>query len=196
MSVRVSGGAPPQKPEFKRMMVFIDGENLVFNFQKFKDNWGVYDDILHKKDVYVWRESSLDDLKQIEVIRAFYYTYMVGNDEMYSNIIEEIKSLEFNQNSLSIIPNNIMPCVFKKLKKEKNTKGVDIKMTVDILTNIYHDNLDIVYLMSGDGDYVPIIEEAQRWGKLVYLAAFSNGLNKKLKNIVDKFIDLDKIYFY
>jgi uncharacterized LabA/DUF88 family protein len=50
-------------------------------------------------------------------------------------------------------------------------------------------------LVTGDGDFLPIIKEAIRHGKQVYLAAFSTGLNKKLLNHVDHFIDLDKVYF-
>ena len=45
-------------------------------------------------------------------------------------------------------------------------------MTVDILSQIYLDNIDTVYLIAGDGDYLPIISEVIRMGKQVYLAAF------------------------
>ncbi|MEK0338540.1 MAG: NYN domain-containing protein, partial [Nitrosopumilus sp.] len=75
------------------------------------------------------------------------------------------------------------------------SKGVDIQMTVDILSNVYKNNIDTVYLVSGDGDYKPVIDEVIRNGKHIYLAAFSDGLNPNLRHSVDKFIDLDKIYF-
>ena len=68
-------------------------------------------------------------------------------------------------------------------------------MTVDILSNIYRDNIDTVYLIAGDGDYLPIIDEAIRMGKQVYLSAFSEGLNPKLEHKVDQFFLLDGIYF-
>jgi len=62
--------------------------------------------------------------------------------------------------------------LFSKKKKEAKSKGVDIQMTVDILSQIYLDNIDTVYLIAGDGDYLPIISEVIRMGKQVYLAAF------------------------
>ena len=68
-------------------------------------------------------------------------------------------------------------------------------MTVDILTHTYQNNLDVVYLQSGDGDYIPLIKEIIRMGKQVYVAAFSSGLNPDLKTIADEFRDLDVVYF-
>jgi uncharacterized protein (TIGR00288 family) len=92
------------------------------------------------------------------------------------------------------IPSNLYPKVFRKYKNKK-AKGVDIQMTVDILTHVYQNNLEVVYLVSGNGDYLPVIEEVIRKGKQVYLAAFSSGLNKTLVHYVDKFINLDDVYF-
>jgi uncharacterized LabA/DUF88 family protein len=52
-----------------------------------------------------------------------------------------------------------------------------------------------VYLVTGAGDYIPLIEEVMRNGKQVYLAALSEGLNKALPNSVDKFYNLDDAFF-
>ena len=68
-------------------------------------------------------------------------------------------------------------------------------MTVDILTHTFQNNIDIVYLLSGDGDYIPLINEVMRAGKQVYVAAFSSGLSPKLKTVADKFTLLDDLYF-
>jgi uncharacterized LabA/DUF88 family protein len=50
-------------------------------------------------------------------------------------------------------------------------------------------------LLAGDGDYIPLIEEVKRSGKLCYISAFSSGLNKKLIDISDKFYCLDHTMF-
>ena len=68
-------------------------------------------------------------------------------------------------------------------------------MTVDILTHVYQNNLDAVYLISGDGDYKPVIETVVRNGKHLYLAAFSSGLNPSLPHLADRFTLLDTYYF-
>lgn len=90
---------------------------------------------------------------------------------------------------------NLSPRVFKKPKKNVSGKGVDIQMTVDILTHTFQNNIDVIYLLSGDGDYIPLINEVMRAGKQVYVAAFSSGLSPKLKTVADEFTLLDDIYF-
>ena len=44
-------------------------------------------------------------------------------------------------------------------------------MTVDILTSAYANNFYTVFLVSGDGDYVPVLEEVVRLGKKITVAA-------------------------
>ena len=85
--------------------------------------------------------------------------------------------------------------IFKKNRKDQKSKGVDIKMVVDILSHSHQNNVDLVYLISGDGDYKPVIEEVIRQGKRVWIAAFSNGLNPSLKLLADNFINLDNVFF-
>jgi uncharacterized protein (TIGR00288 family) len=55
--------------------------------------------------------------------------------------------------------------------------------------------IDVLYLMSGDGDFLPLIQETMRLGKEVYVAALSSGLNPALRYSVDSFDDLDTIFF-
>ena len=182
-------------PAFRRMMVFVDGENVVFNYQMLlKDNRS-RDSVKHKKDVYVWEPRSIINQGLHEIIRVNYYTYATGSDESIDEIKNEIKSLVFTKHTDSKLPDHLFPIVFKKSKKSAQSKGVDIQMTVDILSQIYSDNVDTVYLIAGDGDYLPIIDEVIRMGKQIYLAAFSAGLNKKLEHRVDQFSLLDDTYF-
>jgi len=191
---QISSGPRPM-PTFRRMMVFIDGENIVFNYQKLLDNGLTPKDVEHLPDVFVWHEGSIINPGHHSIIRTNYYTYATGNEEKIKRINNEIKSLTYRNIPESSLPNHLYPIVFKKEKKEAKSKGVDIQMTVDILSQIYLDNIDTVYLIAGDGDYLPIISEVIRMGKQVYLAAFSEGLNPKLKHKVDQFNLLNDIYF-
>ncbi|MDF2451908.1 MAG: hypothetical protein K0S26_1412 [Bacteroidota bacterium] len=183
-------------PSYRRMMIFIDGENLVFNYQNtLKNNpQKLKDMVSHLQDVYVWHPNTVKATKH-EVIRANYYTFAVGSDEQIASIANDIKQLSFAKDGRSILPFYLRPHVFKKDRRDRKSKGVDIQMTVDILTNVFNNNLDTVLLVTGDGDFLPIIHEIVRHGKQVYLASFSSGLNAKLLNVVDDHINLDKIYF-
>lgn len=183
-------------PAFRRMMVFIDGENIVFSYQKLLKKKGLSkDSVKHLTNTYAWEENSIKNPGLHNIIRANYYTYATGSDEIIKGINTKIKSLSYKAHTDSPLPNYLYPVVFKKEKQEAKSKGVDIQMTVDILSNIYQDNIDTVYLIAGDGDYLPIIDEAIRMGKQIYLSAFSEGLNPKLKHKVDQFYLLDDIYF-
>ena len=186
-------------PALRRMMVFVDGENLVYRYQAMLDAGRTASDtrITHEKDTFVWRPFAVSCDHHI-VLRATYYTYCIGDEAKVRAMSERIKSLEFRQYSVPGVNvsllRNLSPRVFRKPRGRK-AKGVDIQMTVDVLTNVYQDNLDTVYLVSGDGDYIPVLQEAIRRGKQVYIAALSDGLNEELKLIADRFIDLDGTFF-
>lgn len=52
--------------------------------------------------------------------------------------------------------------------------------------------LDVVVLVSGDGDYVPMVEYLQNHGLQVEAIAFGESSSKNLKEKVDDFIDLSQ----
>jgi uncharacterized LabA/DUF88 family protein len=186
--------AQSHQPSFKRMMAFIDGENMVLRFQDMeKAGFLKRDGLFHVPDTCVWSTEAIQLEGQTEIYRAVYYTYFIGDDGGVEDFNSKIKQLNFPKGT-SALPNNLKPHVRKKNKGTRG-KGVDIKLTVDVLSSVYNNTLDIVYLISGDGDFLPIIKEAQRHGKLVYLAAFSSGLNSKLLNYVDKYYCLDDVFF-
>lgn len=193
--VGVSGPAG-HREQLRRLMVFADGENMVFNYQSTLKNGDEKPSlgVLHLEDTYVWHPHSFD-FTGYEVIRFIYYTFSVGDDAKIEEIKSQIKNLTYSKDRHSILPPYLRPSVFKKSKQGKKSKGVDIQMTVDILSNVYYDNVDTVLLITGDGDFLPIINEIIRNGKQVILASFKSGLNKGLLNHVDDYIELDKKYF-
>ena len=194
-------------PQPGRMMVFVDGENLVLRYQAMVEKgWVPRDDVSHLRDIYAWTKGSVQPgLNQ--VIRATYYTYASGDSAALMKHREAIKNLEFMQfrqpeemgprkwTTAPKLHQNLHACVFHKPNRSRSGKGVDIQMTIDILTQVHMDNLDSVYLVSGDGDYKPVLDEAIRHGKRVYVAALSDGLNRDLRTTADEFIDLDYRYF-
>ncbi|MFH0905365.1 MAG: NYN domain-containing protein [bacterium] len=52
--------------------------------------------------------------------------------------------------------------------------------------------LDVVVIVSGDGDFVPLVHYLQSLGQKVEVAAFGRSASGKLREAVDRFIDLDK----
>jgi uncharacterized LabA/DUF88 family protein len=83
------------------------------------------------------------------------------------------------------------PVVFKREAGQSKAKGVDIALTKDMLSHAFRNNYQVAVLVAGDGDYVPLVEEMKRLGKLVYVWFFAEeGLSPKLRSAADLFFDL------
>jgi len=54
-------------------------------------------------------------------------------------------------------------------------------------------SLDVLVLVSGDGDFVPLVEYLKNQGKRVEIIAFGRSSSSTLKEMADEFIDLEKI---
>lgn len=178
-------------------MIFVDGENLVFRYQSMvAAGWKPRtDDVCHISDSVIWHSSFSQGIRLDQVLRATYYTYAVGDDVRVDEIETRIKGLQFTPHRNSTLPSYLTPCVFKKQKQSAKAKGVDIALTVDVLGHVHHDNVDTVILLSGDGDYLPLIKEVQRSGKQCFVSAFSDGLNPSLRKTADSFFLLDEAMF-
>jgi len=176
----------------RRIMVFVDGENLVFRFQEMlRQGYVPREGLFHEPDVAVWDPSFTYLAHFHEILRVTYYTYVVGDEARLNSVREILRGLTFMKHMASLLPTHLTPCVFKKDAKSRSNKGVDIKLCVDVLGHVYRGNTDAILLMSGDGDYEPLIEEVSRAGVQVFLSAFSKGLNPRLRHMVDELYELD-----
>jgi len=174
-----------------RWMSFVDGENLTIRWQEKakKSGFELTEGSHYKKDVFVW---SMDLFKNLlgplnlhprEAIRHYYYTSVVGDDQELNSVKEALYGLDFD------------PVVFKKIRNNQKAKGVDIALTIDLLTHAFRDNYDVALLFAGDGDFVPLLKEVKSLGKRVCLAFFyKNGLNMDLLFEADRFLDLTELF--
>lgn len=174
-------------------MMFVDGENLTIRGQRVAEDRGVAipGDGYWRKDVFLWRDGwvprqnrswgGIWDAMSAVATRAHYYTSAVGDDDMLRKVREQLWNVGFHAE------------VFKKTGAVKS-KGVDISLTKDMLAHAFLDNYDLALLVSGDGDYVPLVSEVMRRGKMVSVAAFESGLNPALRLAADHFIDLTEFF--
>ncbi|MCS6956252.1 MAG: NYN domain-containing protein, partial [Patescibacteria group bacterium] len=56
--------------------------------------------------------------------------------------------------------------------------------------------VDSIILVSGDGDFMPLVEYLKNQGNIVEIAGFSRNTSIKLKELADFFYDLDEIKNY
>lgn len=184
----VSGGPPIHRREW---MLFVDGENLTIRGQSLcaEKKVQLVEGPNYKEDCFLWfcggqarnvryqAENRLHD----SALRAYYYTSVVGSDEILTQVKQSLRDMSF------------APVVFRK-EKNRNSKGVDIALTKDVLSHAFRGNFEIAVLVAGDADYLPLVEEVQRLGKLVYIWFYADvkvgGLNPALRLASDHFYDI------
>jgi uncharacterized LabA/DUF88 family protein len=66
----------------------------------------------------------------------------------------------------------------------------DVGIAVDAIKT--SDSVDTVVLVSGDGDYVPLVEYLQNHGKRVEVMAFGKSTSSRLREASDEFTDLEE----
>ncbi len=68
----------------------------------------------------------------------------------------------------------------------------DVGMAIDTVRMA--ESLDVIVLVTGDGDFIPLIEYLRSGrGKVVEVAAFSRSSSNKLKESADHFVALDDV---
>jgi uncharacterized LabA/DUF88 family protein len=181
----------PSDPHLRRWMLFVDGENFTLRAQKVAENNAVAltDGPYYSKDLFLWLPALPATANmtpgylrlQDHATRSFYYTAVTGDEDRVQQLKRKIRERGFN------------PQVFKK-QREKS-KGVDITLSKDLLLNAFFDNYDVAVLIAGDGDYVPLVEEVKRLGKVVYLVFFEKeGLSPDLHMAVDSYFDFTQFF--
>jgi len=66
----------------------------------------------------------------------------------------------------------------------------DVGITVDAIRIAVA--IDTIVLVSGDGDFIQLVEYLKNQGKRVEIMAFGRSASSRLKEIADEFIDLEK----
>lgn len=66
----------------------------------------------------------------------------------------------------------------------------DVGITVDAIK--MSSFLDVILLLSGDGDFIHLVDYLKNHGKQVEVVAFSKSTSLKLKEIADDFFDIGK----
>jgi uncharacterized LabA/DUF88 family protein len=166
-------------------MQFVDGENLTISAQKLIKLSGrrLIAGSTFREDCFFWPGTQVRSLGSPEnseprSIRSYYYTTCVGSEEVRDAVRQQLWTIGFE------------PHVFKKDKQTRKTKGVDIALTKDMLSHAFRGNYEVVRLIAGDGDYVPLVEEVKRLGKRVDICFIGDCVSPDLRLAADRFIDL------
>jgi len=180
-----------------RPILFIDGENLVLRYQALLAAGRRPNEfVVHKQDVYIWHPAMASYFNN-GFRRVNYYTSVVGDDTLVAETRAEIAAMRyiFTPGPGGSVMAQLVPFVYKKEARRDRARNVDIQIVIDVMRASSSSAYDLVFLASGDGDYLPLIAEAMHAGKQVFVTAFSSGLNQAIPSTADKFIDLDEMFF-
>ncbi|MEM7735051.1 MAG: NYN domain-containing protein [Deinococcota bacterium] len=164
----------------RRMAVFIDGSNL-YN--------GMRDNLSSTR--FHLNELTEQLIGGRPLLRVYYYNAPLTND--YEDDLREGQQRFFE--SLSKIP--YVTVRLGRLHRRQDgslvEKGTDVALAVEALSLAVADAYDTALIVSGDGDYIELVEAIKRRGKHVESAMFRNQSAGVLIEYVDVFRPLDDL---
>lgn len=176
---------PPTPPFLGRIMVFVDGTNFLcrledcINKQKQpKDRIKIKADKMEANALNYANnliKNNTPSGKSYNIIRRYWFSSFKGSDETQKEIANRLRQNQFE------------PVLFRK--RSNREKGVDIALTMSMLTNAFNQNYDIGILFAGDEDYVELVKEVKRYGPQIYGRFFDLefGLSEELMLTFDNF---------
>ena len=157
----------PPKPKEQRVEVLIDVQNLYHS----------------AKHLYGAKVNFLEVLKQAvagrKFIRAFGYVVRTktGEEKPFFDALEK-QGIETRVRDLQEF--------YGGAKKA----DWDVGIVIDAIRTA--SSLDVIVLVSGDGDFIALVEYLKNQGKRVEVMAFGRTTSAKLKEVADEFLDMDK----
>jgi uncharacterized LabA/DUF88 family protein len=182
----------------KKALVLIDGENVVFRYEEMHRNGRVpLADVRHFPGSFAWSRNALYRVDMLELVRVSYYTHVVGDDKKVADAQRFIAETRYRVNEPGFSGDRqIIPRVRKKDGGSTKQKIVDTEVTMDMMRAAFVTRLDALVLVSGDGDFIPVINDITRsTATQVHVLALSSGLNPGLRSCADSFHLLDDIFF-
>jgi len=155
------------KPREQRVEVLIDVQNLYHS----------------AKNLYHSKVNFKEVLKQAiagrKFIRAFAYVVRTktGTEELFFEVLTKL-GIETKVRDLQEF--------YDGTKKA----DWDVGIVIDAIRT--SPGLDVIVLVSGDGDFISLVEYLKNQGKRVEVMAFGKTTSSHLKEVADEFIDLDK----
>lgn len=151
----------------QRVAIFIDTQNLYHSARNLYKSYVNFGNVL---------KDSLAGRKLIRAI-AYVITSEAGDEKAFFDALTKV-GIETKTKDLQ---------VFSSGAKKADW---DVGMAVDAI-KLSH-KIDAAVIVSGDGDFIPLVEYLQMNGTQVEVVAFGKSASMKLKEACDDFLDLSE----
>ena len=157
------------KHKAQRVAVFIDVQNMYHS----------------AKNIYNRRVNFREILKVAvagrQLIRAFAYVVRTesGEEKPFFEALERL-GIETREKDLQVYSGGMKKADW------------DVGMAVDAIRSV--NSVEVLVLVSGYGDFIPLVEYLQNQGKQTEVIAFGKSASGKLREAADDFVDLSEDY--
>lgn len=155
------------KHKAQRVAVFIDVQNMYHSARNLYDRRVNFREIL--KAAVAGRQ----------LIRAFAYVVSTesGEEKQFFEALERL-GIETREKDLQIY--------YGGMKKA----DWDVGMAIDAVR--LSNSVEVIVIVSGDGDFIPLVDYLRNQGKQTEVIAFGKSASSKLREIADDFVDLSE----
>jgi uncharacterized LabA/DUF88 family protein len=174
------------KNKNKIIIIYIDGFNLYYGVRSLGQFYK-WLDILALAKSFVKEEN-------YTIVVKYFTTKLNGNNE--STRRQKIYLDAISKHSPSV---KIVYGYFIKSRKCKNCdtknneeKQTDVNIACEIMQDVYEDNFDIAYLVSGDSDLVAPVKKALALDKIMIIASPPERKSKHLIKVASSDFNIDK----
>ncbi len=186
----------------KKTVLYIDGQNFTTRIRSILRRRGIADIDLVQFDFWgllgqIFKNEQVD-LVQIYFAKLHAHKETAEKSEELLKREDELKTLLEQQGIKYITAGSVRP---RKRGDEIEfvEKGVDIRIAVDMVTDVIDGTVSKVLLASSDSDMQPAIYEMKRRGAEVWYVGFASRLNRGLMLTTDRYVlienaDIERFY--
>ncbi len=147
----------------EKIIIFVDNSNIFHSFQKLR----FHCDYIKLKEVLTGGRNLIDII--------LYTGIMYPVKKKDKRFLSKLHHLGYNVKTRSI---KVAP------DGRKVEKRIDVLMAVDIIASVFEIKYDIVVIVSGDGDFVPVVKKLKELNKGIEIWSFKQLLSEQLKSLV------------
>ena len=162
-----------------RIGVFYDGSHFNYAQNHF---WGKKLGWLSFQPTHTLFEDFVR--KRYQGFQDYKVVYAAWYQGLYTTTSATEKNLKLDRNRHQDLLHAGIEAKFHPMSQSQGEKGIDVAMAIDILQIGLDDTIDVAILVTGDGDFVPLVRALMKKGRggIVAYFEYEDGSRKSFAN--------------